>query len=637
LEAAVVAAEAAHAANPTVDTQYALSQAQNRLLQANRMISPPTGGGAFDWTHSQFARTGAGFIAGQSAVGQFTGWMGIGTQETIQGGYNLQARSRQTGEAIGIAIGVGIGALTMNPAVGLIAATFGQQIIGSLAEWSTAPAQAKLNAFSALAPSAKVIGEPGMEALSGMRKWIHRGSGWSPLHDPSEATLGGAWSALSGGMMQGGIWPNQPMPGLERGPAPYPDAMSDIDSAYSLAKNPTGPFPLIRVLSGAVMGLIKQHANINAAKSARPETLSMRLTRILAAQYGSDTMGEIAKEQSGILGASAETGQNPADILSRFGVMPTARYYKMIGGLSARTEAGMSNAEPGISAEQLFLASRGAQEGGRAARLGAYQMRGSGAAVFGGLGRQMEAYASLPGGADSEAYAKAASQQRDAQMAMYAQQDIMAYAIPQTRIGAQRGVLNALPYAPGFRFGLELQSIALNRQQMGVVKKRLAAGNLTEEQQLKLEEQLAGLQVSTATSVSALTEGLENRLPALAAGRPSRFSRMDSTQLAALNVGRMGHPARSFGAINGRQLAEQNAFVDALLGPGGANMVAPMSKDLPVGSNRIEALLERIAQILQQNGGAGQGPRTRVGEAVNKGQAVATGNPAPNYGNGNYN
>lgn len=581
--------------------------------------------GGFDWTTSQFARTGAGFIAGQAVVSQATGWMGISTQETIAGGYNLQGRSRQTGEGLGTIAGAALGFALGGPAGAFIGGAFGGQLMGGLAEWSTAPRAASLAAQSAMMPSARVIGTPAGGTFTGMRDWIYAGSGNSPLHNIGLSTLSGAWSAIAGGMMQGGLDPRTSMPGLERGPIPYPNIWAG------------GGASLVAATARLGAATIRAGANWMSNIVRNPEPLSVRLTRILGAQYGSEAMPEIAKEQSGILGAATDTGQNPADILSRFGVMPTSRYYRMMGGLSATTEPGMANAAGAIPFEALFNANLGAATARRAGRLGAYAMRGSGEAVYGALGAEMGAYAGLPGGADSEAYAGAASRQRSAQMEMYGQQDIVNYGIPATKLGAQRGVLNALPYAPGYRFGVELQSIALSKQQIGTIQGRLNKGNLTEEQELSLQQQLAGLQVSVAGSISALTEGLENRMPALSAGRPSRFSRMDSSSLAALQLGRMGHPGREFGATGGKQLAAQDAFVNDILGPGGASMIGPMGRETPVGSSRVEALLERIAQILAQNAGAGQGPRTRVGEAVNKGQAVATGNPTPTYGGGSYN
>lgn len=615
LQDAVTAAQSAFDANPTDDNRFALLQAQDRLSRANRRLNPPKPAG-FDWTSSAFARTGAGFIIGQSAVSYASGWFDIASREQLRGGVEWQERGRQAGMGWGAALGGGLGFLAGGPVGALIGGTLISQLGGSIGAWANAGKQAQDDTFAALSPTSQVIGSPGYGKFSGMAGWFKQFG--SSSQRPSAATLGGIWSQFGEGLFGAGINPWQgTRGGFDR------IGMVPIDG------------------SGSTSGLIRGAAGLahNTAASIMnlPDTLASQLTRIIGIQYGTEASKQIGREQAAIIGATPETGGNIADMMVRFGPMATARNRKMWGAIGASSIHGIENAAPDVNPWVLSNASAASREAQREARIGATLQRGSGAAVFGAIGREMEAYAALPGGRDSEAYTSAHARRREARMAAYAQQDIEAYGIPATRLATQRGVLDALPYAPGYRFGVELQSIALNRRQAGVIQTRLQRGDLTEQQQLQLEQELSGLRVASARSVAALTEGVADRLPALSAGRPTRFSRLDATQLAALNLGRMGHPGREFGAVNGAQLAAQDAFVNQMLGPGGERMIAPMGRDLPVGTERVEALLERIAQILQQNGGAGAGPRTRVGEAVNKGQAVANGNPAPSYGNGGYN
>ena len=615
LQDAVTAAQSAFDANPTDDNRFALLQAQDRLSRANRRMNPP-GPAGFNWTSSAFARTGAGFIIGQSAVSYASGWFDIAGREQLRGGVEWQERGRQAGMGWGAALGGGLGFLAGGPVGALIGGTLGSQLGGAVGAWATAGQQARDDAMAAIAPNSMILGRPSVYPFEQMAKQFQgfnmRG------YMPSASTLGGVWSQLSGGLWQGGGSPW----GLAAG--------------YNNV--PTNRFTSPFLPSAGGAGLGKGGRPIGVPSASFDHSIGSSLTKVLTLQYGEEAVKQIAQEQGAILGATPETGNNIADIMTRFGPQAAARNVLMWAGAAAKTFEGVREPKDlAVNLGTLIGSSVASREAQREARIGATLQRGSGAAVFNAIGREMEAYADLPGGRDSEAYTSAHARRREARMAAYAQQDIEAYGIPATRLATQRGVLDALPYAPGYRFGVELQSIALNRRQAGVIQTRLQRGDLTEQQQLQLEQELSGLRVASARSVAALTEGVADRLPALSAGRPTRFSRLDATQLAALNLGRMGHPGREFGAVNGAQLAAQDAFVNQMLGPGGERMIAPMGRDLPVGTERVEALLERIAQILQQNGGAGAGPRTRVGEAVNKGQAVANGNPAPSYGNGGYN
>lgn len=206
-------------------------------------------------------------------------------------------------------------------------------------------------------------------------------------------------------------------------------------------------------------------------------------------------------------------------------------------------------------------------------------------------------------------------------------EDLQGYRTAQMRLGNVRRRLASSPYAPGLRFGVELEGIGMRRRRAGDLRARramlAASGNLSPDRAYEIESEMEALQTENVEAVASLAEGVENRLPALSAGRPARFSRMDSTQLAAFNLGRIGHPGRSMGATGGRQLATQDAFVRNLVGD---LDIGPRSRTgglSPMGStSRVESILERILGAIER--GAQQGS-LRPGEARGRAGAALDG------------
>ncbi len=108
-----------------------------------------------------------------------------------------------------------------------------------------------------------------------------------------------------------------------------------------------------------------------------------------------------------------------------------------------------------------------------------------------------------------------------------------------------------------------------------------------------------------ARNVGMLSEGFENRLPALAAGRPSFFSRYNSAQGAAINLGRIGSPVRAYGAGSGAQGAMQDAFVRGLGGDfHGATSPYSRTGELNTTNNILERILHAL---VGRNGGTSPG------------------------------
>lgn len=197
-------------------------------------------------------------------------------------------------------------------------------------------------------------------------------------------------------------------------------------------------------------------------------------------------------------------------------------------------------------------------------------------------------------------------------------EDLAGYSLERMRQGNMERRMASSPYAPGYRFGLALQGIGMRQRRAAQLRARreglAAKGELSPERGYEIESELEGLTTENYEAVAGMAEGVENRMPALSAGRVARFSRMDSIQMAAMNLGRMGHPGRSMGAGSGRQLAMQDAFVRAMVG--GLD-IGPHSRTEALnagigegGSGRAEQLLERIAKAIEGRSGGG----LRIGE-----------------------
>lgn len=144
--------------------------------------------------------------------------------------------------------------------------------------------------------------------------------------------------------------------------------------------------------------------------------------------------------------------------------------------------------------------------------------------------------------------------------------NIERFDLADVRLHTEQQRLQNLPFSPGDVFANSVGILRNNQAQIGRLTAYLRQPDLSEQERLQRTQQIGQLEVENSRNYALLTDGVENRIPALAAGRPSMSGLFDSQQLAALAVFRVGSPIRTWGAINGRQAAEQNAYAHALAG-----------------------------------------------------------------------
>lgn len=267
------------------------------------------------------------------------------------------------------------------------------------------------------------------------------------------------------------------------------------------------------------------------------------------------------------------------------------------------------------------------------ARLAGTQARGSGMAMASAYRYGMDQIAGLPGGTDSLAYGEMRQRYRGALMTGYRQQDIVGFDIPMTRAQGMLDRMNLLPFNPGATMTASLFMGGMANRQAGILEQRIEtmrrAGNLSEEDELRLTSQAEQYRTMGASAIANVNEGFLNRLPAMSAGRPAFFGRYNSMQLAAAAV--QGTPVRAFGALNGRQLRDQDDFYTSVGG-----VPAPWSRTQSFnngggGSAEIAGLLRELISAVRRNGGG-----MRAGEAQGSAFAAMYGKRVGNEG-GEYN
>ena len=204
----------------------------------------------------------------------------------------------------------------------------------------------------------------------------------------------------------------------------------------------------------------------------------------------------------------------------------------------------------------------------------------------------------------------------------YSKDDITNYNIPAIRLNAERAIQQYMPFSPGNRMKNDVGILQNDVKQLGELDKREAQlrseGALSPERQQGIEAERARLRLESAEMYGDLGFGMENRLPALSAGRNRTFGQYDSIQLAQMAVHRVHSPVREYGAINGAHKAELDAYMDGFnIGPTG-----PGSRTQGINnagsSDAVVALLSRIANALDRNSGrvgSGQRPSEQAGQA----------------------
>jgi hypothetical protein len=145
-----------------------------------------------------------------------------------------------------------------------------------------------------------------------------------------------------------------------------------------------------------------------------------------------------------------------------------------------------------------------------------------------------------------------------------------------------------------------------------------SAGLLDEQTELHMTSQIEGLRTNSAAQMAMLSEGRENLLPGLVAGRRRSAGAFDSSQLAALSFRNAGLPFRGQGAMGGGQLAVQNAYADMIFNGGD---VGPRSRTSDINNagmgGEVPEILKAILRTLQSSASTqGQRPNAGIGQAA---------------------
>ncbi len=327
------------------------------------------------------------------------------------------------------------------------------------------------------------------------------------------------------------------------------------------------------------------------------------LSANLARKYG-QAAPQMATMAAGVIAQTAKWGDNRGDLMLATGPEAFGAYADATG-------------KPDFTKEQL--------QGYGDVQRADYQMQVAETNPRGrGQAKQIVYDAKLkaltPFGTDTLAYRQAQQGRRQAVLQGYEERDITAYDIPMAGLEAEERIHQALPYQPGYNYGAALERMGLRANQLNTVGKRyqslMAKGQLSEEEQKATYSQYQGMRVAQAQDVAVLAEGGEDRAMLLAAGRGNSHNRYDSEQQASMAVFNIGHPRRSHGAINGQQLAMQNAFLHKYDTPDFDAAGAAMPKDRMTGmdSTQVVGLLSRIAEAVESRG-KGMGSSVNPGEA----------------------
>jgi hypothetical protein len=572
------------------------------------------------------AQAGAGIAIG--AASAFAGnTLDYRSNQILNGGGSVMDRARAGFSAGGALIGAGLGAFAGPPGMAIGAAIVGN-LSGSLGSYLAAPMQNAVNTMTAQMPLAVAAGFTLNERSPAGVSPRWRQGRFSSLSEElnqklfgngpgniSSSQIAGAWSAISDGMVAGGSNPFQKASsGYVYGASP--DAVA---AAEHRAHAPGGAG--LNAMNSAAEVLVRQYG---FGKEQTGEMYTRRLSRLFGGYGDGDALKEASKTVGSIFATLPETGGNPADVLKQFGPSKTALFMRIQN----------EDLKSQVSLKELSRVSaltRGAQ---RDASIGSLQARGSGAASEAAYRREMAAYATLPGGDKSMVYAEVAAKARSAGQTAFEQAGVGAFGIPMAHLAGERERLAVLPFSPGNRFANDLRTIALDNKEIkrvgSYMAQRRKSGQLSEDEELSLTQRLEGLETSKAYGIASLSSGMENRLPALSAGKGRRFDMFNSTQLASLALYKIHSPIRDFGSINGQQKQEQDEFLNGFH----VRQTGPRSRTQGINnassSDRVETLLERIANALER-GGSQVGRASRPGEIAG---AAAGALAQRNVGNG---
>jgi len=575
-------------------------------------------------------RGGLAGYAGMYALHQAPAFMDANAQAIISGRRDPMQDARNTGSLIGGLIGGGLGFVFGGGPIGAgIGAGIGSSLLGSAFNWAFAPEAARQNASLAMSPFLGAYGGrggggwrdyylnpgpqpwymiPGMPAsvdqtrIAGLTNFINR-QGLPNELQMSMGDVGATFGSVASGLFAGGLNPMQVVGNFRGVTRPYAGYASRFQGGNG------GLIDTLINVGGTAL------SNMPRVYSSPNETLAEQYTRRLGTLFG-NAAPDVAKQLNPLFGTLPETGGNIADILTRFGPEATSTYLRI------QSDSLTSSVDP----MRLSRSSAGFRSGQRRAALGALSARGAASAALEGVGDELDALGSLPGGTGSLAYAQARAQARSLGRAAFDTEQITEFDIPHTRLMGEMTRAELMPFGSSNRLGLQFRNIGMMRQRIGALEgfmsRRRATGNLSEAEELDLTSQIEGARNSIAGSIAVLGQGRENILPALTAGATRFSGRFTSASMAALALWRMGSPIRSYGAVHGGHLSEQDA---AWADMGGAGFERPHSRTAALNNGRdskeiVAAIKEQTEVLKQLLGIRSSGGSVRPGEAAGRAQ-----------------
>lgn len=286
---------------------------------------------------------------------------------------------------------------------------------------------------------------------------------------------------------------------------------------------------------------------------------------------GSDEL--LKKVYAPINDARHKTADNLVDIISEFGGSNAALYSQI------KTPFGD---KPPLDLATAIKFGAGLQDQDRAAQIAQLSVRDSGSQMLFAMDNRAALMVDpttgvelIPGAKSSMEFAKTRQGQISAQNRTWQDYDLGHYDTQSMRLQNQERRYEVNPYSPGNRMAMELTGLGMDRDRIATLKQRESflqgKGMLSEQQQFEMESQIEGIETNRQTRIGRLVEGVANRLPAMAAGRPSFASRIDSREMTAMQFGMIDFPYRGSGAMNDQQRSAQETFLHQFLDPAEIN------------------------------------------------------------------
>lgn len=533
---------------------------------------------SYNWNSQQRGMAyGALAIAGVSAL---AGGMSQWASNTVSGQLDPMAMAGIYGQSGGAIIGelAGMLATPTAPGAGAMTGALAGGMLGNAAgQMAMAPYMMRRSMMSSVEPIVGLLSNIPhsnlSSALLGTATSYPRGTnplmGWNiPYRDATPDGLSGIARQIS---MEG---------------------KSDSQRALISAGLYTGTDIISGVQMSAAFGSIAGGMYESGSHPILADVWAKERTANLARRYGINTP-QIAQSAARVFAASSRFDGNKTDLLMEFGAAAVGYASQAVGGRALD--------------ERQLQAYGDVQSSLYRANVAGMQARGSGFGAAAQFQQAMNALSALPGGANSQAYAEASQRMRNARFEGFRQQDIMSFGIPMIHAQGELERTMMLPFAPGNVMGRQLDISRMANRQAGILERRLNTerGNLSEEQEAQMTQQIEMLKTTAVRGIAMLSEGFENRLPALSAGRTAMFGRLNSFQMAAMAV--RGTPMRGFGAADGGQLKEQDAFF--------SDVGRSFSSTSAVNAGgSVTSLLSRIATSLERMESKGGSGSTRPSE-----------------------